>query len=78
VDQITKEEMDALEACKTPEEWGSTCDLIKDRRNGQYPRMKLSGKMDKIMSRWGGSSELSVRGFDDATDLFDHLKGPSL
>ena len=62
---ITKEELEMLEACRNESDWGKACDAIKKARKGMYPddwgdKVKLSGMMDRIMGRWGGSSELTL------------------
>lgn len=66
---ITDEEMAKLEACQTEQDWADACDEIKAARGGvQYPddwwaKVKMSGLMQKIMDRWGESSELQIRPF---------------
>lgn len=60
---LTDAELEMLENCYTAVEWESACEAIKEARGGQYPpnwwpRVKLSGLMDRIMARWGEDSEL--------------------
>jgi len=62
---LTEEEMGMLEACQTAEDWGNACDKIKKSRGEYYPedwwaRVKMTGMMDRVMSRWGSDSELKV------------------
>ena len=62
---ITKKELEILEACRNESDWGKACDAIKKARKGMYPddwwdKVKLSGMMDRVMNRWGGSSNLTV------------------
>ena len=64
-DGLSTHEMDMLNKCETAEDWGNACDFIKGRRGGEYPhdwwdRVKMTGLMDKIMSRWGASSRLTL------------------
>ena len=66
---LTEEEMEMLEACQTAQDWANACDKIKEARGGvTYPddwwaRVKMTGMMDRIMSRWGEDSELKVEEF---------------
>jgi hypothetical protein len=66
---ITDEEMSKLEACTNGQEWADACDEIKAARGGvQYPddwwaKVKMSGMMQRIMERWGESSELEIKEF---------------
>lgn len=69
MDNLTQEELEMLEACTSPLEWQNACDKVKAARNGNYPNdwwqtMKLSGRMDKIMNRWGSNSELKITSFE--------------
>ena len=63
---ITDEEMKLIESCQSAEDWLNATQQIKDNRGGcEYPadwwqKVKLSGLMDKVMARWGRSSELKV------------------
>ena len=64
-DGLTDSEMDMLNKCETAEDWGNACDYIKGRRGGDYPhdwwdRVKLTGLMDRIMSKWGADSRLTL------------------
>jgi len=54
-----------LHKCKTADDWSKAIKTIKEERDGEYPhdwwaRVKLSGLMDQIFSRWGKSSDLSI------------------
>ena len=66
---LTKQEIEMLEACASPQDWAKACTEIKKARGGvEYPsdwwkEMKLSGRMDRIMSRWGSASELQIETF---------------
>lgn len=65
---ITTEELETLNNCQSAEDWSDACDAIKDVRGGQYPedwwdKVKLSGMMDKIMSRWGSNSSIKTSSF---------------
>ena len=67
---LTEKELKILEACQHPMDWGIACDNIKAARGGNYPEdwwseVKLSGMMDRIMSRWGADSELRVTSISD-------------
>lgn len=62
---LTAEEIQAAENCMSGAEWEGFCDAVKAARDGDYPEdwwpeMKLSGRMDRIMSRWGESSALKL------------------
>lgn len=66
---LTSEELEAFEACASVEEWERLCGEAKKKRNGAYPddwwpQMKVSGRMDRIMARFGGSSELEAFAID--------------
>lgn len=65
---LTPSELEILEQCQSAKEWNDACDKIKAARNGEYPNdwwsvMKLSGRMDKIFTRWGSDSSLKVESF---------------
>jgi len=75
---ITQKELGSLNACQSAQDWGDACDAIKEARGGMYPedwwnKVKLSGMMDKIMTRWGEDSSLSVKRFDKKADLFKYM-----
>ena len=77
--KITNEEIKKLEDCKSAGDWGNACDEIKSARNGQYPpdwweKVKLTGMMDRILSRWGSDSELRVTDLD-GNDLLNIIPG---
>ena len=63
---ITDEELEMLENCHSSEDWNAACDKIKKARKGQYPpdwwpRVKMSGMMDRVMARFGADSELHAQ-----------------
>ena len=67
---MTEEQMQSLEACQTAEQWSKACDDIKASSPSKvcYPddwfeKVVQSGFMDRITSRWGGSSGLTVTTF---------------
>ena len=69
ISKITKEELERLEACQTADEWADACDAVKDARAGNYPedwwpKVKLSGMMDRILERWDETSELKLIDMD--------------
>lgn len=62
---ITDTELAMLEAVTTDDEWNQACDAIKRARGGAYPpdwwaKVKLSGLMDRVMARFGETSDLRV------------------
>lgn len=70
---ITQEELQMLEGCKSAKDWGQACDTIKKARDGDYPedwwdKVKLSGMMDRILGRWGSDSSLTRVPFKFTTD----------
>ena len=76
---ITEEELAMLEACQSANDWSEATKKIKDARGQSYPedwweKVKLSGMMDRILSRWGGSGELKLTSHDSFSDLRRHLK----
>ena len=65
---ITEEELAMLEAVTTEDGWEEACKKIKQVRGGHYPhdwwpKVKLSGMMDRILGRFGGSSEPRIVAF---------------
>lgn len=65
IENLTDEEMQMFEKVQTRAEWRAACTKVKDARDGRYPddwwpRMKLTGKMDEIIKRFGGSTEVKV------------------
>lgn len=75
---ITKEELAMLEACQSANDWSEATRKIKDTRGQTYPedwweKVKLSGMMDRIFSRWGGSGDLKLTTHDSFSDLRKHL-----
>ena len=78
--KITKEELSILEACQSAQDWADACDAVKEARDGQYPddwwdKVKLSGMMDRILARWGESSELRALSFKTKKDVIGNLDG---
>jgi len=64
---MTEEQIKMLESCATPRQWRAACDEIKAASPSKvcYPddwfaKVVESGLMDRITSRWSGSSDLSV------------------
>ena len=62
---ITEEELKDLEACQSAQDWSNATKKINAARGGMYPddwwdMVKLSGMMDRIMSRWGANSDLTL------------------
>jgi len=50
-------------------EWNLVCDKVKKENNGEYPEwwfqeIILSGFGDKVMRKWGGSTEISIEPLD--------------
>ena len=77
---ITEEELAMLEACQSANDWSEATKKIKAARGQAYPedwweKVKESGMMDRILSRWGGSGELKLTTHDSFSDLRKHLKG---
>jgi len=65
MDNLTENEIATLEACRSESDWNKACDVVKAARGGEYPPdwwpvMKLTGRMDRILARFGSSSELKV------------------
>ena len=64
---LTKEDLELLESVQSSSEWRVACDTVKSRHGGQYPSdwwtvMKLSGKMDEILARFGQDSRIKISG----------------
>jgi hypothetical protein len=62
---ITEDEIAMLEACESSADWSAVCRKIKAARDGAYPpdwwpKVKMSGMMDRIMAKWGSSSEIKI------------------
>ena len=56
--------IDTMEDSQSAEDWNANADKVKEACNG-YPdfwwaSIIKSGRADRIMARWGGSSQLSV------------------
>ena len=78
--EITKEELAMLEACQSANDWSEATKKIKEAREGSYPedwweKVKTSGMMDRILSRWGESGELKLTSHDSLSNMLLHLKG---
>jgi hypothetical protein len=76
--KLTEEELVMLEECQSPQEWSVACRKIKNPRGQAYPddwwvKVKESGMMERIHNRWGATSEIQMRSFDNKDDLFNHL-----
>ena len=77
---LTKEELESLEACQSAKDWADACDKIKSVRGQAYPddwwkKVKLSGMMDRILGRWGANSEISSVSFKSKKDVLKNLDG---
>ena len=64
---MTAEELARAEGVQTAEQWKAFTESVKDARKGAYPSdwwqlMKVSGYMDRILARFGESSELKLNG----------------
>lgn len=63
---MTKDDVMALlESCQSAADWEAACETIKEAHNWSYPTywwedVKKSGLMDRIMARWGTSSEIRI------------------
>lgn len=62
---LTNEDIAMLEAVKSADEWNAACSKLKAARGGVYPsdwwpKVKLSGMMERILSSFGETSELSI------------------
>ena len=78
--EITPEQMQSLEDCQSASDWSKACDAIKAASESGicYPenwweKVVQSGLMDRVMSRWGESSEISVTTFDNPVTPLDVL-----
>lgn len=76
---LTAEEMAMLDAVSTAEEHRVACDKIKDARGGDYPpdwyeKMLASGKNDRIIRRYGGTPEFTIRSFKTVEDLLQTFR----
>lgn len=65
---ISDEEVAQLKACNSDEDWTTVCLRIKEARGDKYPhdwfhKIVLSGLMDEIASKWGGSSDIKLKSF---------------
>ena len=79
---ITKSQLETLESCTTAQQWREACDAIKAASESKvcYPddwfeKVMTSGLADRVVSRWGGSSSISVATFSNLRDATQHLKG---
>lgn len=62
---ITDAEIALLKASRSSADWNAACKTIKDARDGAYPadwwpRIKLTGLMEEIVSSWGGDTEIRI------------------
>lgn len=62
---LSEQEIASLEACQSAEEWETLCDAVKAAHGNQYPddwwpEMRLSGRMERIMARFGATPEIKV------------------
>ena len=78
--KITEQELKSLEACQSAQDWSDACDAVKEVRCGQYPpdwwdKVKLTGMMDRILSRWGCDSDIRALSFKNKTDVLKKLDG---
>ena len=78
---MTEEQMQSLESCQSASEWRKACDEIKASTPSKvcYPddwfeKVVESGLMDRITSRWGGSSDLSATTFDSLAKVKGFLR----
>ena len=60
-----QEVIDLMESSKSARDWNDNCHTVKDRCEG-YPEfwwatIIQSGRADKIMSKWGDSSKISIQ-----------------
>lgn len=65
---ITVEELQTLEGVQSMDEWNNVCEDIKKRRDGSFPpdwwvNVKMSGLMDRVMNRFGTTSEPKIISF---------------
>lgn len=63
--KITADELQMLEAAQNGDEWNLACDRIKLTRGGAYPSdwwptVKLSGLMDRVLARFGETSDIKI------------------
>ena len=73
---ITKSQLESLESCTTPSQWGEACDAIKAASESKvclpddwWEKVVESGLMDRVTSRWGGSSSLTVATFSNLREV---------
>ena len=76
--EITEGELAMLEACQSEKEWSDATRKIKSARDDEYPsdwwaQVKSSGMMDRVLSRWGESSDPKVTTFDTKSDMLKYL-----
>ena len=78
MNNITNEELEMLEACQSAQDWREACDKIKGERGQAYPddwwdKVKLSGMMARILSRWGNDSEIRSVSFSNKKNALKYL-----
>ena len=73
---ITKSQIESLESCTTASQWGDAWDAIKAASESKvcYPddwweKVVESGLMDRVTSRWGGSSSLTAATFSNLREV---------
>ena len=82
MNRITDREIRLLENCKSDGDWSIAVKRIKDARGGEYPgdwweKVKMSGLMDRVLSQWGASSDLSIKTFATKAAMLKYLRpGP--
>ena len=77
---MNEEQIKSLESCRTAIEWRKACDEIKASTESKvcYPddwfeKVVESGLMDRVTSRWGGSSSLTVTRCESLADAINEL-----
>jgi hypothetical protein len=63
--KITADELQMLEAAQNGDQWRLACLQIKQARGGVYPSdwwptVKQSGLMDRVLARFGETSDIKV------------------
>ena len=78
MNRISEKELNLLEACQSANDWHIITDRMKADRGGEWPedwweKVKMSGMMERIMSRWGATSDLTVKGFPNKSAMLQWL-----